>query len=887
MRSIKGLWLAAVMIAALTVPIAARAQEDYKKLPFWDTSLPIETRVQDLVSRLTLEEKILQVYAEAPEVPRIGLKAYTYGNEALHGILGPGKFTVFPMAVALGSTWDPDLIHEITTAISDEAWGAINRDGKYPGERLRTFWSPTINMARDPRWGRTPETYGEDPYLTGRIALAYVKGFQGNDPKYIKCGSTPKHFVANNEDHNRDRCNVVVSERTLREYYLPAYKVCVQEGNAQSIMGAYNAINGVPCNANKWLLTDILRNEWGFTGYVSTDCGAPENLYTKHQYAKDGVEAAAFSITSGADVECGGKKVFPTYMMDAYKKGLVTEADLDRALSNLFRVRMRLGMFDPPEMVPFTKISPDVIGSKEHVNLSRKAAGESMVLLKNDPVDGAALLPINSGRVKTIAVVGFNTDVALYGDYSGTSPNEPVTPIQGIKARAGDKIKILTAKWYDVPDEASFTVVPGTALNSGSDIGLKAEYFSGSDLDGKPAASLIVKSIGMRSDSVPEELKSAAAISARWTGTIKSEATGLHHFIVKTPNAFRLYIDDRLILDKKADVKEKKKAAFEKGKVLDTYSVEKTKPRLPMASAMLEAGRKHEVKIEYISAKGAGAMQFLWAPPSKEQEKDRAAEYETIKNADLVLAIIGYRLEDEHESIDRQSLDLPRGHSEYVMAATALNRKTAVLLTGGSPVTINWIAANSPAILETWYGGEQGGNALADLLFGDISPAGRLPFTFYASMDDLPPFDDYEISRGRTYMYYKKEPIYPFGYGLSYTLFEYSNMNLDRKTAGPGDIVNVSVTVKNSGYHDGDEVVQLYVADSTGPKRPIKRLKGFKRISLKEGASKVVTIPVAVKDLAYWDETAKDFVVVPGEYEIQIGSSSADIRRSDTITVAK
>ncbi|MEW6201977.1 MAG: glycoside hydrolase family 3 C-terminal domain-containing protein, partial [bacterium] len=765
-------------------------------LPFRNPDLPIEERVADLVSRLTLEEKISLMYADAAAVPRLGINGYGYGSEALHGVAGSG-FTVFPQAIALAATWNPALIEEITTAISDEAWGAINRDSDkdgYHSTRLRSFWSPTVNMARDPRWGRTPETYGEDPYLTSRIGVAFVKGLQGYDPRYIKVVSTPKHFAANNEEHNRQRCNAVISERALREYYFPGFQACVMEGKALSVMGAYNAINGVPCNANRWLMTDVLRGDWGFNGYVVTDCGAPELMYAQHKYVKDGVEAAAVAVKAGVDLECGQKRVFPTNLMESYRRGLITEADIGRALTNLMRVRMRLGMFDPPEMVPYTQIPPTVIGSEKHVKLARRASDESIVLLKNEEVGGRKLLPLDQKGIKSIAVVGFNADAVVYGDYSGSSANEAVTPFAGIHARAGAGVRVWYVNWIQIPDEAEFFPVSSADLRLGGGegkIGLMAEYFNNTDFAGSPVAVREEEGVGLSSSSMPAGLKPGSAVSIRWSGKLIAAAEGLHHFTVKTVGGFRVYIDGNLVLEKGIET-EKKKPAFGKGgMLLDDYYLKLMEKKNPIGSAILEVGREYDIVVEYYYAKGIKPITLKWSFSSMAQAQARADEMQAVKDSDIVIAVMGYRLEHEHESIDRVSLDLPEGQTEYIRAIMAINPNVVVVLINGSPVSINWIAENVPAIVEAWYPGEQGGNAIADVLFGDYNPAGRLPFTFYKSVDDLPPFDDYEVSRGRTYMYLEKEPLYPFGYGLSYTSFEYTNIILDKETADEGDTMQV------------------------------------------------------------------------------------------------
>jgi len=845
--------------------------------PFQNYNLPIEKRVADLVSRMTLDEKISVLHSSADDIPRLGIQRYSYGNEGLHGVLAKG-FTVFPQAIALSATWNVDMVSKVSTAISDEAYGAINRGdygrAKYPGELFHSFWSPTINMARDPRWGRTGETYGEDPFLTGKFAVAFVKGFQGNDPKYIKVVSTPKHFVANNEDHNRDYCNPKISETALREYYFPAFKATVTEGHAQSIMGAYNAVNGVPCNANKWLMVDVLRKDWGFDGYVVTDCGAPHNMYAKHKYAKTPAEAAAFTLNAGVAVECGGDDVLRTNMKEALKQKLITEATIDRAITEAFTVRFRLGLFDPPELIPYTKIPPSVIGSKEHMELAREESRQSIVLLKNAKVNGAPFLPLDPKKMKTVAVVGPSANVLSFGDYTGTPINTPVNPLEGIRNKLGPNVNVIGVPWHAEPGEKAFSPIAAKSI--------KAEYFNSADFSGAPAASRDESAIALSPSDVPVS-KTDGAVSVRWTAKLTPERSGAHYLHFDTTAEARLFVDGKAVYEK---LPQKKKRTMKLGGVMDTYYAEEMQEPLKPCMLMLEAGKTYDIKVEYSSPKGITGMKLDWAPPSAGDAAAFADEMKALKDSDAVIAYVGLSLDLERETRDRHDLDIPNDQNEYVKQALALNPNTAVVLINGGPVSINWINDNVPGILEAWYPGEQGGNAIADVLFGDYNPAGRVPVTYYKSVDDLPPFDDYEVSKGRTYMYFQKPVLYPFGYGLSYTTFDYSGLSLDKKTAGGKDVVNVTFNVKNTGSRGGDEVVQVYVGEINPPvKRPIKQLRGFKRVSIAAGETKSVTIPVAIKDMMFWNDKAKKFEIEPGKYEIQVGASSADIKMKDVIEV--
>ncbi|HOX28169.1 MAG TPA: glycoside hydrolase family 3 C-terminal domain-containing protein, partial [bacterium] len=675
--------------------------------------------------------------------------------------------------------------------------------------------------------------------------------------------------------------------KDLREYYFPAFRMAVVEGGAKSVMGAYNAINGVPCNANRWLMVDVLRKDWGFNGYAVTDCGAPHLMYAKHKYVKTPAEAAAATLNAGVAVECGGDDVIRRNVREAMKQGLVTEATIDTAISQAMTIRMKLGLFDPPEMVPFTKIPESVIGSPAHVEIARQVSRESLVLLKNAPVNGAPLLPLDEKKIKSVAVVGRNAAVLQFGDYSGTPINTPVTPLDGLKNRLGKKVRINHVEWISTPDEKEYVVVPADDLRDGAGKGaargLKAEYFDNADFSGAPAASRTEAEVNLKADNIPAEA-AKGALSARWSGKLVPSKSGAHYFFIDSGGDAKMYVDGKLVFQS-AQKKKKKDAAKISG-VFDPYYAETAEP-IKAATLMLEAGRAYDLKIEYSSAKGVARAKFEWVPPTAANADARAAEMKYIKESDVVIAYIGLQLGDEKETVDRHDLDISNDQTEYVKQLLSLNPNVVVVLINGGPLSINWIAANAPAIVEAWYPGEQGGNAITDVLFGDFSPAGRLPMTYYASVDDLPPFDDYVIEKGRTYMYFEKTPLYPFGFGLSYTTFGYDGLTIDRKSAGPSDTIKVGFNVQNTGARDGDEVVQLYVREiDPQVKRPLKQLRGFKRIHLKKGEKATVELPIAVKDIAFWDDVAKRFKVEPGRYEILVGASSADIRLKDTVSVS-
>ncbi|MEW6201046.1 MAG: glycoside hydrolase family 3 C-terminal domain-containing protein [bacterium] len=879
-----------VVFFAIALAVDTGAEKG-EMLPFQNYNLSFEERTADLVSRLTLEEKVKLLDETSEAIPRLGVPRYHFGNEALHGVVRPGQFTVFPQSTALASTWNDELMYQIATAISDEARGKNNF---YKGDvpdlycGVLSFWSPDINIARDPRWGRTPEAYGEDPHLTSRIAVAFVKGLQGSDPKYIKAISTPKHFIANNEEHNRFECNAIISERAMREYYLPPFEATVKEANAQSIMAAYNATNGIPCNADKWLLTDLLRGEWGFDGYVVTDCGALSTMISGHKYAKTRSESAAFGLNAGVDLECGDQ-VLKDNLIEALKAGLVTEETIDRAVFRVLRARFRVGMFDPPEMVPYSKISPDVIGSKKHQELARRAAQESIVLLKNEKVADKPLLPLDVENIKSIAVVGPIANICVFGDYSGTPLNEPVTPLQGIKNKVADRIKINHAEWIPAAKDLDYFLLTAENLipdgGAQGERGFKAEYFNNAHLKGKPVLTRIDDKINIDplSDK-PDPQIPLGSFSVRWSAKLVPAVSGEHNFALSAEGTARIYINGKLLLQTEG----RKAPAIKSGQFVNFDKMHRDKRERVTATATLEAAKQYDIVAEYSYIDGNALVRLDWYYPSPEIAKTRAAEMEMIRNSDVVIAALGIGLDDEREGKDRENLDLPYDQMNYIKQVLAVNPKTIAVLINGSPLSVNWIDENVPAVVEAWYPGEQGGNGIADVLFGDYNPGGRLPMTFYKSVVDLPPFDDYEVSKGRTYMYFTKQPLYPFGYGLSYTTFQYSNLAIDKKKAKESDTITISVDVKNTGSRDGDEVVQLYVRDvESSVKQPLKQLKGFKRVHIKKGETKTVEIPLAVKDLNFWDVDANRFVVESGEFEIQIGASSSDIRLSDSVLVEK
>ena len=841
--TMKRIHMMTTILMLATILVAGCSQEKNAKETYLDEKVSTERRVQDLLSKLTVDEKISLMRTLSPGIERMGIGKYYHGNEALHGVVRPGRFTVFPQAIALGAMWDPTLVEQISSAISDEArarWNTLDQGRKQEllyGDLL-TFWSPTVNMARDPRWGRTAETYGEDPFLSGQTGAAFVRGLQGYDKRYLKVVSTPKHFAVNNEEHNRFECKVNVPEKMLREYFLPAFEACVTEGGAQSVMAAYNAINGTPCSCNHWLLTEVLRDEWGFDGYVVSDCGGVENVYSCHKFTHTLKEAAALTLKAGLDLECGDCGYLDP-LREAYSEGLVTDEDIDRAAGRVLTARMRLGMFDAPEHNPYAQIPDSVIGCEKHRHLALQSAQESMVLLKND-----GILPFDKEKVKTIAVVGINADKCELGDYSGSPTIMPVSILQGIKDVGGENIEVINAPWHSTGN--------GMELLSEEDFadGITAEYFNGLSFEEKLLERKEPYVYFEPSNQAPDPLVQVNHMSARWSGDLCPEVSGKFDFkLDKFGWGCRVYID---------------------GKQVGGDGMEN------QFSQMLVKGKKYHLSLEYNNERDYSLVKLMWAKPGTSCVSDLYAEaLEAARKSDVVVAAMGYNKTIEREGLDRNDLTLPEDQQNFLKALKEVNPHIVLVLVAGNSLAINWEDENLPAIVSAWYGGEYGGLAVAQMLFGQYNPSGRLPLTYYKSVQQLPPFDDYQVTNGRTYKYLEEEPLYPFGYGLSYTTFDYSDLKVSHRRKG----WKVQFNVTNTGQRAGDEVCQVYarIPDYEG-KCPIKELKGFARVSLNPGEKKTVEVFVPNNKLRYWSEAESKFKFSKKKPEIMVGANSADIR---------
>lgn len=705
----------------LSAGMVAAADSNVPAL-YLDAGRPVDQRVADLISRLTLEEKATLLNHKGPTVDRFNIRSDQW-NQCLNGVKWDRPTTLFPICLAMSATWDTNLVHEVATVLSDEARAIYNGwhlDTNAPGEHKGLIYrAPVINIERNPYWGRNHEAWGEDPFLTGRMAVSYIRGLQGDDPHYLKTAATLKHYAVNNVETDRQKLNAAVSERMLHEYWLPHFHDAVVEGKACSLMASYNAINGTPNNINHWLLTDLLKNEWKHEGFVVSDLGGVRTMVEGHEKKQMTYEdAVAQSLMAGCDFS---DKEFQDNIPAAVRAGKLTEARLDDALTRVLRVRFRLGEFDAFDSVPYSKISPNVVNSGEYRAVALKVAQESIVLLQNRK----NFLPLDKAKLKSIAVIGPLADRIVMNNYNGKA-GRTVSPLQGIKDRAGAGVEVL--------------------YGAGGIVG------------------------GPTNDLATEQFKA------------------------------------------------------------------------------VELARK----------------------------------------ADVAVVFVGTDQRVEQEGRDRKSLGLTGSQEELVKAVFAANPKTIVVQMSAGPLTVPWLAKNVPAMLQAWWPGEEGGHAIADVLFGNVNPAGRLPHTVYASENQVPSQNEYDITQGFTYMYLHGEPLFPFGHGLSYTTFKYGKLQMSADKIKTDGAVTVSVEVTNSGKRAGDEVVQLYVHQvKSSVKRPAKELRGFQRISLQPREKKTVTFALPAEKLAFWDEKTHGFVVEPGAFDLMVGASSADIRAQTQLHVSK
>jgi len=825
---------------------------------YLDPNTPLDLRVNDLISRMTLEEKASQLVNQSRAIPRLNIPEYDWWSEALHGVARAGIATVFPEPIGLAATFDTPLIHDMAVVIGTEARAKHEqavRAGRRDVMEGLDFWSPNINIFRDPRWGRGQETYGEDPFLTGHMCVAFVTGLQGDNPKYYRVIATPKHFaVHSGPEPSRHSVDVKVSKHDMNDTYLPAFRAAVVEGRAASVMCAYNRVNGEPACANKFLLEDQLRGAWKFNGYVVSDCDAITDIFEGHHFTKSMAEAAAVAAKSGVDNECAdffekatSNSDYVKYL-DAVKQGLLTEKEIDVALKRLFTARFSLGMFDPPQMVPYAGTPESEIDSPPHRELALKAARESIVLLKNDGV-----LPYSSGT-KKIAVVGAlaeSTNV-LHGNYNGT-PSHATSALEGIQQQFGSAAVSFVPGMNFLREE---TLIPTVALsNEKEQPGLTAEYFKGTDFEGTPQVVRVDSSVNLQVfNPEPSSLTPPTGIgnfSVRWTGFLTPQESGTYR-VGLTGSMDRMWLDNKLIVD---------------DFVLHD-------PRPATSTMELEKGHRYALRIEY--GQGGTGIKLVWLRILSDPVADAVA---AAKQADAVVAVVGItsHLEGEEMKVevpgfkggDRTSLDLPAEEETLLEALGKTGKPLVVVLMNGSALSVNWSAQHANAILDAWYAGEEGGTAIAQTLAGTNNPGGRLPVAFYKSVDQLPPFEDYAMT-SRTYRYFEGQPLYPFGFGLSYSKFAYSHLKLSTPELEAGSSLGVEVDVSNTGKRDGDEVVELYLTFPKSPGAPLRSLRGFTRIHLSSGATQHVSFTLHPRDLSYVDQQG-DRLVASGAYTVSVG----------------
>ncbi|MDR0538697.1 MAG: glycoside hydrolase family 3 C-terminal domain-containing protein [Tannerellaceae bacterium] len=846
----------ALVVALLSAECTGKQANDYR-----NASLSFDERADALVALMSPKEKIDMLRYDSPGIPRLGVPPHNFWNECLHGVARAGKATVFPQAIGMAAMWDREQMKEIATAISDEArakhhhFAANGRRGIYQG---LTFWTPNINIFRDPRWGRGMETYGEDPFLTAETAIPFIRGLQGNHPKYLKTIATAKHFaVHSGPESTRHSFDVLPSDYDLFETYLPHFRRAVMEAGVQSVMCAYQSLRGAPCCGNAFL-SGILRDDWGFDGYIVSDCWAIVDFYeqTAHHIADSPEEAAIMALRAGTDLNCGS--TYP-HLIDALYKGMMKEAELNAPVKRIIKAMLKLGMMDQQENVGYAHIPYSVVESDMHKAISLEAARKSIVLLKNENT-----LPF-SKNIQKVAVIGPNAnDVeTMLGNYNGF-PTNPITPLEGIRAKLPNA-EVSFAQGCALADSVPYLLpVPPSCLfvdKDGKQPGLKGEYFNNTNWKGRPAHTRTDSTVNfVWQANAPVEGLNPYAFSARWTGVIIPPVSGIYAIGGEGFSGFSLDIDGN------------RAAQWN-----DVHH-----PRKVYAIMDMEAGKPYTIKLEYVQ-EGAeqSMMQLLWDTPKPDLLNDALT---LAKESDIIILCMGLspRLEGEEMPVqipgfnggDRTDINLPATQSALIREIARLGKPTALVLLNGSALAINWEKEHMNAIVEAWYPGQHGGTAIADVLFGDYNPAGRLPVTFYRSTEQLPPFDDYNMA-GKTYRYFTGEPLFEFGEGLSYTQFEYTIQDAPQKIVA-GDSLRITVEVKNTGNRDGDEVVQLYVSlPESKLNVPLRSLQGFDRIHLKAGEKRRLLFTLSPEQMAGRD-TFDYSKVIPGKALISIGGKQPD-----------
>ncbi|OIQ91041.1 xylan 1,4-beta-xylosidase precursor [mine drainage metagenome] len=851
-----------LLSALLVVACAPFAVAQKPDTPLYlDPAQPLPARIHDLVSRMTLEEKASMMQNTTPGVPRLGIPRYDWWSEGLHGVANAGFATVFPQAIGLAAMWDAPLQERIGHVVGVEGRAKYNGYGPdLRGTRFHglTFWSPNVNIFRDPRWGRGQETYGEDPFLTSQLGVAFVRGIQGDNPRYLLAGACAKHFaVHSGPEPLRHGFNVDPVKADLYETYFPAFEALVRRAHVEVVMTAYNSLYGTPCSINPLLYGSL--KDWGFDGQVTSDCGSVDDLVYSYKRAKNQAQAQAMVLKAGMDVTCGAAS---QGIVKAVQEGLLPEAVVNERVSALLRTMFRLGFFDPKGMDPYASIKPSENDTPAHAALALHAAREAIVLLKNDGV-----LPLQVAKYPRIAVIGPNASSvpALVGNYNGT-PSAPVTVLAGIRAALGSAAQVDYAHGCDYADLRVAVRPVATGWFHG-------EYFSNPTLSGSPIATRSDRPIFLDGTAATDHEGRALpdgvpgrGISVRWTGNLQTNLGGAYGLTVRVRGGVRLMVDGKTVIDSWTP------APRQSGE-----------ERVVTVTRDLPENASLPFTLEYVQGAGPAKIEFEWSSPPAESGEAQALT--VAKAADLIVYVggISAELEGEEMSVpyvgfkggDRETIELPAVQRALLRKLVALGKPVVYVNLSGSAVAMPWAAEHVDALVQAWYPGEAGGTAVADVLLGKVNPSGRLPVTFYRSTKDLPPFTDYAMA-GRTYRYFHGKPLFPFGFGLSYTHFTYSNLHVVRE---PGDALSVSVDVTNSGDRDGDEVVQLYATPpAASHPRESEALCGFARVHLARGETKTVTIAVPATALRRWDDKANAYAIPSGAWTLRAAASSADIR---------
>ncbi|MGC1297923.1 MAG: glycoside hydrolase family 3 C-terminal domain-containing protein [Alloacidobacterium sp.] len=863
--------VALVTFAALVSVTNGFSQSTPDKPAYLDPSQPLEKRVADLVSKMTLEEKVSQMQNHAAAIPRLQVPDYDWWSEALHGVARAGYATVFPQAIGLAATWDVDLERKIADTISTEArakFNAAQAEGDHSIYRGLDFWSPNINIFRDPRWGRGQETYGEDPYLTGQMGAAFIKGLQGDDPKIFKTIATAKHYaVHSGPESTRHSANIDPSPHDLEDTYLPQFRMAMVDAKADSIMCAYNSVNGSPACASHDLLEKRLRGDWKFNGYVVSDCGAISDFFSdnSHHFSPDAAHASAAAVKAGDDLSCGTEYAA---LVDAVHQGLIDEAAINQSVARLFTARFKLGLFDPQGSNAYSQIAPSENATPAHAELALQAAHEAMVLLKNDN----NALPL-VGTVKTVAVIGPNAEslTSLEGNYNGV-PLHPVTPLAGLQAKFADKgPKVLFSQGSPLVAELP-VIVPSSVFTDkdGHAGALTAEYFANPDFSGTATTQQDAHIDFDWNRVVPVPVQGAKGFSVRWSGNFQPLAAGDVSFTVDhagcEPHCASTY-SYSVSFDGKEVASDSSNDPHDQGRPL-TFTVH------------FDDAKPHPFKMEY-SRNGAdygAGIRLKWKPDA---EQLRQQAIQLANQADVVVAFVGLSPEIEGEEMpvhipgfsggDRTDIALPAVQRDLLSALGATGKPLVVVLLNGSALGVDWAQQHAAAILEAWYPGQAGGTAIADVLTGTANPAGRLPVTFYQSVDQLPAFDNYAME-GRTYRYFRQKPLYGFGYGLSYSKFAYKNMRLSAPKLNVGASLHVTVDVENTSAVAGDELAEVYITPSAGQRAPNHWLAGFKRVHVEAHQVGHVAFDLDARVLSMVD-TQGQRAMTAGDYKVFVGGA--------------